>query len=93
MLRSARFRGKFRYCFSSPIVTADLDILRTANLLVKQHGQDAPIEAAGLFLPANGHAAGREGGTHRHRPQASLKSNPPIGRLRLTEAILPRPGG
>ena len=25
---------------------ADLDIYRTASLLVKQHGQDAPIEAA-----------------------------------------------
>ncbi len=24
----------------------DLDIYRTANLLVKQHGEDAPIEAA-----------------------------------------------
>ncbi len=24
----------------------DLDIYRTANLLVKRHGQDAPIEAA-----------------------------------------------
>ncbi len=24
----------------------DIDIYRTANLLVKQHGQDAPIEAA-----------------------------------------------
>ncbi len=24
----------------------DLDIYRTANLLVKQHGQDAPIQAA-----------------------------------------------
>ncbi len=24
----------------------DLDIYRTANLLIKQHGQDAPIEAA-----------------------------------------------
>ena len=24
----------------------DLDIYRTANLLVKHHGQDAPVEAA-----------------------------------------------
>ncbi len=24
----------------------DLDIYRTANILVKQHGQDAPIQAA-----------------------------------------------
>ena len=24
----------------------DLDIYRSANLLIKQHGQDAPIEAA-----------------------------------------------
>ncbi len=24
----------------------DLDIYRTANILVKQHGEDAPIEAA-----------------------------------------------
>jgi hypothetical protein len=27
-------------------MTSDLDIWRSANLLVKQHGQDAPIEAA-----------------------------------------------
>ncbi len=27
-------------------MTSDLDIYRTANILVKQHGQDAPIEAA-----------------------------------------------
>ncbi len=27
-------------------MTSDLDIFRSANLLVKQHGQDAPIEAA-----------------------------------------------
>ncbi len=27
-------------------MTSDLDIYRTANLLVKQHGEDAPIEAA-----------------------------------------------
>jgi len=27
-------------------VTPNLDIYRTANLLVKQHGEDAPIEAA-----------------------------------------------
>ncbi len=26
--------------------TADLDIYRSANLLVKQHGEDAPIHAA-----------------------------------------------
>ncbi len=25
---------------------SDLDIYRTANVLVKQHGQDAPIQAA-----------------------------------------------
>jgi len=25
----------------------DLDIYRSANLLVKQHGEDAPIEATG----------------------------------------------
>ena len=25
---------------------ADLDIFRAANILVKQHGQDAPIQAA-----------------------------------------------
>jgi hypothetical protein len=27
-------------------MTSDRDIYRTANLLVKQHGQDAPIHAA-----------------------------------------------
>ncbi len=27
-------------------MTSDLDIYRTANLLVKQHGEDAPIHAA-----------------------------------------------
>ena len=27
-------------------MTTDLDIYRSANLLVKQHGEDAPIEAA-----------------------------------------------
>ena len=28
-------------------MTFDFDIYRAANLLVKQHGEDAPIEAAG----------------------------------------------
>ncbi len=27
-------------------MTSDLDIFRSANLLVKQHGEDAPIKAA-----------------------------------------------
>ncbi len=27
-------------------MTSDLDIYRSANLLVSQHGEDAPIEAA-----------------------------------------------
>ena len=27
-------------------MTSDLDIYRSANVLVKQHGPDAPIEAA-----------------------------------------------
>ncbi len=27
-------------------MTSDLDIYRTANVLVKQYGQDAPIQAA-----------------------------------------------
>ncbi len=27
-------------------MTPDIDIWRSANLLVKQHGEDAPIEAA-----------------------------------------------
>ncbi len=27
-------------------MTSDLDIYRTANILVKQHGEDAPIQAA-----------------------------------------------
>ncbi len=27
-------------------MTSDLDILRTAHLLIKQHGEDAPIQAA-----------------------------------------------
>ncbi len=27
-------------------MTSDLDIFRSANLLIKQHGQDAPIHAA-----------------------------------------------
>ncbi len=27
-------------------MTSDLDIYRSANLLVKQHGQDAPTQAA-----------------------------------------------
>ncbi len=27
-------------------IIPDLDIYRTANILVKQHGQDAPIQAA-----------------------------------------------
>ncbi len=27
-------------------MTSDLDIYRSANVLVKQHGQDAPIQAA-----------------------------------------------
>ncbi len=28
------------------VLIPDLDIYRTANILVKQHGEDAPIEAA-----------------------------------------------
>ncbi len=31
---------------SGVTVIPDLDIYRTANVLVKQHGEDAPIEAA-----------------------------------------------
>ena len=27
-------------------MTSDLDIYRTANVLIKQHGEDAPIHAA-----------------------------------------------
>ena len=27
-------------------MTSDLDIYRTANELIKQHGEDAPIQAA-----------------------------------------------
>ncbi len=27
-------------------MTSDLDIFRSASLLIKQHGQDAPIQAA-----------------------------------------------
>ncbi len=27
-------------------MTSDLDIYRTANLLIRQHGEDAPIHAA-----------------------------------------------
>ncbi len=27
-------------------MTSDIDIFRSANILVKQHGEDAPIEAA-----------------------------------------------
>ena len=27
-------------------MTSDIDIFRSANLLVKQHGEDAPIKAA-----------------------------------------------
>ena len=27
-------------------MTSDLDIYRSANVLIKQHGEDAPIEAA-----------------------------------------------
>ena len=27
-------------------MTSDLDVFRSANLLVKQHGQDAPVHAA-----------------------------------------------
>ncbi len=29
-----------------PVMIPDLDIYRSANLLVKQHGEDAPIHAA-----------------------------------------------
>ncbi len=29
-----------------PVMIPDLDIYRSANLLVKHHGEDAPIEAA-----------------------------------------------
>ncbi len=35
----------------------DLDIYRTANLLLKQHGEDAPIEAA---MRADGELQGVE---------------------------------
>ena len=28
------------------LVTADLDIYRSANVLIRQHGEDAPIQAA-----------------------------------------------
>ncbi len=44
----------------------DLDIYRTANLLIQQHGQDAPIHAAmraGKLLEAgdlDGYATGRD---------------------------------
>ncbi len=27
-------------------MTSDLDVFRTANILIKQHGADAPIHAA-----------------------------------------------
>ncbi len=45
----------------------DLDIYRSANVLVKQHGQDAPIEAAtrrptGTTTPFTRH-------THRGAPR------------------------
>ena len=32
--------------FSSVLMTSDLDIYRTANVLVKHYGEDAAIEAA-----------------------------------------------
>ncbi len=47
----------------------DLDIYRSANVLVKQHGQDAPIEAA-MRADAmldngdlDGYRKGKNGGT------------------------------
>ena len=33
-------------CITPAIVTANLDIYRTANLLIQQHGEDAAIQAA-----------------------------------------------
>ena len=32
-------------------MTSDLDIYRSANLLVQQHGEDAPIHAANISTP------------------------------------------
>ena len=32
-------------------VIPDLDIFRSANVLVKQHGEDAPIQAAKFLTP------------------------------------------
>ncbi len=44
----------------------DLDIYRRANLLVKQHGEDAPIHAVmrvdAMLEAGESNAAGQEGG-------------------------------
>ncbi len=51
-------------------MTSDLDIYRAANLLVKQHGQDAPIHAAmrADAMLDNGDLDGYDSTSKRHWP-------------------------
>ncbi len=48
MVRRLKFDGDNRSPFATRVMIPDLDIYRSANLLVKQHGPDAPIHAATL---------------------------------------------
>ncbi len=39
-------RRALRKCHLGSVMVSDLDIHRTANILVREHGADAPIHAA-----------------------------------------------
>ena len=45
-MRSATWPEPWIRSILHEVMTSDLDIYRSANELVKQHGEDAPIEAA-----------------------------------------------
>ncbi len=49
----------------------DLDIYRTANILVKQHGEDAPIQAA---MRADAMRGGVMSSAPPYKPQQRNKS-------------------
>ena len=65
----------------------DLDIYRSANVLVKRHGQDAPIEAA---MRADAMLdKGDVGGHHARIPYVHLKSIDAAVRDEVREKSLP----
>ncbi len=52
-------------------MTPDLDIYRSAQVLVKQHGQDAPIEAA---MKADAHCANIVGDWEEPSGESRIRS-------------------